>query len=227
MELGEFYTEVESFAAQTDRLLQAVFDDAPATSLLHRDGEARSVAKANVPLYASGCERVLARLRVDYRFCRDSRQTYLAVEESKFVLVAEVDRTPIIRFEYDREHHASKPGAHIQVHAHRGALSHLLSQTGHGSPHSMESLHLPVGGDRFRLCLEDVVEFVVLECGFAGRDNWRTAVRNGRIEWRRNQLRATIRDLPETAADALRRLGYAVVAPEDAPADRCEKINAW
>lgn len=79
----------------------------------------------------------------------DTARTFLAVEKSTIKLTALVDRAPIIRFEYDREAH-SKPAGHIQVHGHRGALSHLLSRARHTSPHSMESLHLPVGGARLR-----------------------------------------------------------------------------
>ena len=51
---------------------------------------------------------------------------------------------PASRIHY-RRYQQSEPAAHIHVHGHRGALSHLLSQTGHESPHEMASLHVPSG----------------------------------------------------------------------------------
>jgi hypothetical protein len=72
----------------------------------------------------------------------------------------------------------------------------------------MESLHLPVGGDRFRPCLEDVIEFLVVECRFDCQVGWRTVLEAGRERWRRMQTRTA----------ALRALGYAVAAPDTANA---------
>ncbi len=81
------------------------------------------------------------------------------------------------------------------------------------SPYSMESLHLPVGGDRFRPCLEDVIEFLVVECRFDSTAGWRAAVQAGRERWRRTQTRTVVRDSPGEAAAALRALGYTVAVP--------------
>ena len=80
----------------------------------------------------------------------------------------------------------------------------------------MESLHLPVGGDRFRPCLEDVIEFLVVECRFDCQGGWRAPSEAGRERWRRMQTRTAVRDSPSEAAAALRSLGYTVAAPETA-----------
>lgn len=172
-------------------------------------------------------DRELAALDVTMRCCSDSTGQWLALEKSGIKLTALVDRTPILRFEYERN--AQKvPSAHVQVHAHRGALSHLLSQAGHKSPHSIEALHLPVGGPRFRPSLEDVLEFLVVDCGFTSRPRWREAVDAGRERFRRTQLRSAVRDAPEDAAEVLRVLGYTVTPPSSGPApDNAPKLRAW
>ncbi|GAB2972874.1 hypothetical protein GCM10017788_74860 [Amycolatopsis acidiphila] len=72
-----------------------------------------------------------------------------------FKVTAKVDRTPIARYDYDREARA-KPSSHIQIHAHRGAISHLLSQAGHPNhTHSSRCTSRPVArvsGRHWRTC---------------------------------------------------------------------------
>lgn len=163
----------------------------------------------------------------NYKLCVDSSGQHLAVEHSSFVLKATLDRAPIIRWDYDREPR-SKPSSHVQITAHRGALSHLLSRLDHRTPHSIESLHMPMGGDRFRPCLEDIVEFLIRDCGFQGADGWQASVREGRAKWRRIQTRAVVRDSPGEAVAALTAMGYSVIAPEAGEsAERVDKLTAW
>ncbi|MFT4042856.1 MAG: hypothetical protein QM673_06805 [Gordonia sp. (in: high G+C Gram-positive bacteria)] len=228
--LARFRDDVSRYAAGTGDLLRAVFDEDLSVEVTHREGEAKSVIWAVVPLYTGSDEpsgQQLARLEVRAWCCLDTSGRYLAIQESRYALVAEVDRTPILRYEYERVS-SSKPGAHVQIHAHRGALSHLLSRTGVANPHSMESLHLPVGGDRFRPCLEDVVEFLVVECGFYCRPGWAQAVKFGRMNWRRYQLASAVRDCPSEAVNVLERLGYTVIPPEGGHApDHHERLGRW
>lgn len=167
----------------------------------------RSVVDMTVPLTGGpNCKSddTLAVLTANYKLCVDSYGTHIAVEHSSFVLKAKVDRTPVIRWDYDRDANR-KPRSHVQVTAHRGALSHILSRLDHPTPHSIESLHIPLGGERFRPCLEDVVEFLIRDCGFEGQKNWKQSVREGRARWRRIQTRAVVRDSPECAVTGLNR----------------------
>jgi len=85
----------------------------------------------------------------------------------------------------------------------------------------MSALHIPVGGARFRPCLEDVVQLLAEDFRFDMLPTWRAAVNPGREEWRRKQVRAAVRDWQEEAAETLRKLGYSVTAPEEVhqPAD--------
>lgn len=208
--------------------MRAVFDPSIAIHITHHEN--KSVLSAAVPLRAVGQApqaTPLARLDVSVSCCLGSSGTYLAVANSKYALVAELDRTPIIRFEYDRDAE-KKPGAHIQVHAERGALTHLLSRNGVANPHNMASLHLPVGGDRFRPSLEDVVEFLVVECGYESRPGWNSAVQRGRADYRKYQLASAIRDNPSEAVRSLRRLGYAIESPGAGdPPDNGRNLGRW
>ena len=132
----------------------------------------------------------------------------------------------MLRFDYLRDAR-TVPCAHINVHAHRGALSHLLSRAGDPEAHDMAKLHIPVGGARFRPCLEDVLQFLVQECRFDSLDGWLDAVKAGREQWRRTQVRAATRDFPEEAAGALRTLGYAVGAPAVSSEEGATARFAW
>jgi hypothetical protein len=181
--------------------------------------------QGGVPLVADG--KRLAWLRIDFLCRLDATYEFLAIDRSKIWVVAEVDSTPVFRFEYlyqaDRV-----PHSHIHVHGERGALAHLLSQTGHGKPHSMSALHLPTGGSRFRPSLEDVVQFLIDECKFDGLETWQAAVDRERAEWRRVQTRTACRALPEEAAEQLIKMGYGVTPPaEGHPTPGHKALGAW
>lgn len=216
--------EVARFTAETESLLRACFDNVPGPSVeSHGD---RVVVKIP-PIVLTGGGQELAELHVVQRFCLDSTEQYLAVDQSVFKLNAIIDRTPVFRYDYDRQAR-SKPSSHLQVHAHRGALSHLLSQAGHTKPHELAALHFPTGGARFRPCLEDVAEFLIRDFRLDARQGWERAVHEGRERWRRLQLRATVRDMPRDAAEVLTGLGYQITRPADGdPHDSAKALHNW
>lgn len=218
-------TQAETFADEVSEVLVGALPQAP-EALARVLGDRVVVETPDpVPLYIEGAH--LASLDVTLRCRLDSRGTWLAIEESAFKVSATVDRAPIYRYEYVRDPVGQTPGAHLQVHAHRGALSHLLSRSGHPYPHDMSRLHMPVGGARFRPCLEDVVQFLITEFRVDAEDGWRNVVYTGRARWRRVQLKATVRDMPEEAAEQLRALGYTVQAPDTLP-DRSDRVlHEW
>jgi hypothetical protein len=127
-----------------------------------------------------------------------------------------LDRTPLIRLEY-RADMVNVPCCHWQIHAERGAFTHLLAAA-HGlgrvkKPHDLSALHIPVGGERFRPCLEDVLQFLVEDCGVDSVDGYSDVLNEGRTSWRTKQLASVVRDFPEEAARVLRDLQWQVNPP--------------
>ena len=152
----------------------------------------------------------LAELAANYKLWWTRTDT-LAVENSSFVLKAKLDRAPIIRWDYDRDAR-TKSRSHVQVTAHRGALSHIPCRLEHKTPHSIESLHIPMVARGLRPCLEDVIEFLIRDCGFQGSLGWESVIHDGRARWRRIPTRAVVRDAPAEAVAELQSLGYQVFA---------------
>jgi hypothetical protein len=192
-------------------------------------GRLRSVIDLNLALRGpgDGSGGGLAELKANYKLCVDSYGMHVAVEHSSFQLKATIERAPIIRWDYDRKP-KNKPRSHIQITAHRGALSHILSRLEHETPHTIESLHIPMGGERFRPCLEDVIEFLIRDCGFKGSEGWKQAIQDGRARWRRIQTRAVVRDSAECAVAELESLGYKVIPPTDGEREeRIDRLTAW
>lgn len=184
-----------------------------------------------IPVYVDG-ER-LADLSVSLYLALDRTGRYLKTVRSDISVHSVLDRTPLVRLDYRADMHTA-PIAHWQIHAERGSFSHLLSRA-HAhrpslveKPHDLSSLHFPVGGERFRPCLEDVLQFLVLECGVDAHTDWQGAVHTGRESWRRRQLAAAVRDAPEEAARALSEAGWTLASPEAGQArGKPEALTVW
>ena len=190
-----------------------------------------------IPLAVRG--HPLLNLKVLYLCSLDHAGRYLAVEQSEIVVRAEGDAEPLLRFDYMRSPRSDDvPRAHIQVHAHRDAFGYLMGKAGTsttrgrrrakmtGTP-KLSDLHLPVGGPRFRPCLEDVLEVLVHEFGIDSTAEGIDALRRGREQWRRRQVATVVRDAPEDAAQSLRDLGYTVASPKAGiPPDDVDRLRS-
>lgn len=184
-----------------------------------------------VPLLVNG-ER-LADLHLMVHLGMDHAGRYLKVHRSDFAVYSVLDRKPLLRLDY-RADMTSAPTSHWQVHAERGAFTHLLT---HGQrkdqrrirrPHDLSSIHLSTGGERFRPCLEDLLQTVIADCGVDANSGWEQALDRGRERWRRRQVGAVVRDAPSEAARVLAELGYEITPPEhDAPTDRSRNLRRW
>ena len=217
--------QAHDFAAEITELLRATFREAP--SALAEISGSRAVVRTDgpVPLFIKGQERATLKIRLQCQL--DSRGTWLAVEASGITITSTVDRTPVFRFEYVRKP-KSVPSAHLQTHAHRGALSELLAHAEHPDAHDMSALHIPLGGSRFRPCLEDVVEFIARELQCDVLEGWEEAVNDGRRRWRERQVRAVVRDWQGDAVAALRDLGYSVEPPAGGlPESPWKAMHGW
>ena len=190
----------------------------------------RQEPDTGIPLCVGGAP--LLTLTVNYQCTWDTPGHFLAVEKSDFKVWpgSEAKGEPLFRYEYLRNTPADLPGAHLHVHAHRDALTHVMSRAGTGSKRGkrraeagaddyprMSELHFAVGGSRYRPCLEDLMEILVRELGVDCPPGGLSALAEGRETWRRQQLRAAVRDSPDDAATVLQNLGYGVTQPERAP----------
>jgi hypothetical protein len=154
-----------------------------------------------IPLRVDGHPR----LRLDLRWwCTwDSTGHYLAIEDSRILIGLADINEPLLRVEYERR----VPSAHMHVHAESGPVAHLLTKLDpEATLPRLASLHLPVGGVRFRPCLEDVLEFAIQELGVESLAGWETAIADGQQRWRWVQLQAAVRDAIRADAGTVTQL---------------------
>jgi len=237
--------EVSAFADELSALLTAVFPG-PVEPFAARVAEGASTLviieqqpQAGVTLTADA--QPLLSLSATFRCAWDHVGEFLAVRESTVTVALTGAEEPLFRYDFNADCDGKVPGAHLNVHGHRDEMVFALmgagrrlrgkarsSLMGKGRIPRLASFHFPLGGPRFRPSLEDVVEIIVREFGLDTRAGWEDAVKAGRCMWREKQLRSAVRDDPESAADVLRHLGYAVEWPVDRPAHRRrdERVHA-
>lgn len=190
----------------------------------------------------------LLTLTVEFRCAWDGHGTYLAVVWSRVAVFGRDDfsREPLMRYEYVKDMGPRLPAAHLQVHGVHEALTEVMSDAGPGSPRgkrrqrkaaggelpSLSELHLPLGGHRFRPCLEDILAVLVEEFGVTPPDGDREAaleaLADGRETWRRTQVGAAVRDAPDEAIRVLEELGYTVALQDgkQEPAGQMARLRA-
>lgn len=129
----------------------------------------------------------------------------LVTHESSFGLYLddELDSC-LLHYDFARDPGNRYPAAHVQVNANSPAFDKLCQRLGRRD--DLARLHLPVGGRRFRPCLEDMIEMLIVEELAAGRAGWETAIEEHRSRFRRIQLMAAVRDDPDAAREELSRL---------------------
>lgn len=182
---------------------------------------------------------VVFRLLVSYRCNWQSGQHFFAVEQSSFTLRIENVNEPLVHFDYVREAGASIPVAHVNVHAHRDELVYAMmnASRNRGKTRSKQSLsgkipriatlHIPMGGHRFRPSLEDILQMMILEFGIDRGKNAQSAIDAGRQHFRSIQVSAAVSDDAPIAAESLRRLGYTVIEPVPSVAPRADRLRRY
>lgn len=201
--------QAETFAAELASVLAGTLRSRAPVRVTGSDGRFLLEPAQDVIARHSG-EDVL-RLEIRYSCALDRRGEHLAVDKSHVKVYVVGEREPLVRFEFERVPPGRTPAAHIQVHAQSHALGWVWGRTAlRPAPESrLQSLHLPVGGSRFRPCLEDVLEMLIWHFELDVEDGWRDALERGRATWRRAQLAAAIRDDVEAARTILRELDEA------------------
>lgn len=154
-----------------------------------------------------------AHLLVSYICTLDREGEHLTVWASTVGLYLLPDRRePLFRYEFDRSN-THMPQAHLHVHGQSSALGRLYALAGKETAATLERLHLPVGGNRFRPSLEDVLECLFAEGLLQPLKGWEDAVARHRRGYYVQQLNAAIRRDPEVAVEQLRLLGYRIEEP--------------
>jgi hypothetical protein len=210
--------EAQEFAADVaDLLLCTVSDEAPITAYVRGDRVVVAPLDSDggtifLPLRIN--QEPVARLRIEFECVWDHEGRFLAVEESRFAILAHVIAEPILRVEYLRNPTGAVPAAHIHVHGESTQLGPLYAAAGVTTNANLQRLHLPVGGKRFRPCLEDLIAFAITELGVDAKVGWQGRVEAGRKRWFGFQLGAAMRDDKELAAQHLRQLGFTVLGPD-------------
>lgn len=140
-------------------------------------------------------------------------ESFLTVDKSSYRLQTS-ERESVVSYDFVRNPSNDYPEAHLQIRGECFSLGELAKR---GSENrSSSKLHLPVGGRRFRPCLEDIIEFCVVEgLVLPHSPDWKEVVDAKREQFYRRQLKAAVRQQPEEAVSVLERLGFSVFYPED------------
>jgi hypothetical protein len=174
---------------------------------------------ALIPIVTTGAP-IRLWLKVEFKMRPDEVHKHLAVETSVFSLVIdEATVRPAVRMEYDRGR-GSEPddetlgrhrrsAAHVQIHGSSEELAYVQALTGRPL-RRLDQFHIPVGGRRFRPALEDFIEFLRAEELVILHDGWHDVIQRHRERWLTKQLRAAVRNEPESAIAELMEMGYDV-----------------
>jgi hypothetical protein len=193
-------------------------------------------APKGIPLTVDG--ETLFYLVIEYQCQWNTDRKFFAVDNSHFSLSTVYANEPLFHFDYIRSPGRTIPGAHINIHAHRDEVVYAMAMAGKKnrgknrakaleqmkSP-GMSTLHFPVGGHRFRPCLEDVLQMVILEFGIDVLSGSTRALEEGRSIYRATQLKSAITDDLELAAEVLRANHYMVETPSKVPKRRDDRFK--
>jgi hypothetical protein len=92
----------------------------------------------------------------------------LVTDKSSFGLYLDQELDScVLHYDFDRDPGNPYPPAHLQVEAASPAFDTLCGRL--GRRHELARVHLPVGGKRFRPCLEDLIETLVVAVAMAAR----------------------------------------------------------
>lgn len=227
-EPGDLEFQATQFAAELTETVSAIAPKCHPFKALAVKGGLRFAVRQDpadgIPLSVNN--EPLIHLKVEYWCCLDGVGKHMAIEKSKIAVYAG-PAEPLFRYEYVRDAQQI-PAAHLQLHAHRDAFTALMVRAGKGTKRgarradstrvqAISELHFPVGGHRFRPSLEDILEMLIDEFGVDDAATAKAALAEGRMQWRRTQTKAAVRDDPESAIEVLESLGYDVTLPAGHP----------
>ncbi|MFE0470535.1 hypothetical protein ACFW2V_02815 [Streptomyces sp. NPDC058947] len=152
-------------------------------------------------------ERTELWMDVSFQLRLDAEREHLMVHKSFFgVFGAQEDKHGLFHYDYERDKADGYPDAHLQVYAQTDLFDRVNNPKTDGG-RSFAQLHFPVGGKRFRPCLEDIIEFLIVERLVQARDDYEKVLEAGREGFRRNQLLAAMRRDPGAVEMFIDRYG--------------------
>ncbi|AGF71178.1 hypothetical protein [Corynebacterium halotolerans] len=219
-----------SFVEEILHLLEACFPDHADVEFPVVNGETfRASVSISLRLSSAGSPSKPGELVIRYKMSLNRSRTELAIQESSFQIryVQKRKVLPVVRFEYEREAR-NKPVSHIHFHSDSVPLALLLQRNKQvDKAFHQADLHYPMGGHRYRLCLEDVVQLAIEELGFLGEADWLDHVEEGREKYRMKQEGAVIRQNHQLAAEILSGLGYPVGEPPEMTKELPGPLHSW
>lgn len=217
-----------------------VFTDAPCGSY-RRGGRTAYIIKqrdeGGIPLSSGG--KVVLKLQYNFQCsCRDEG-AWLQVDKSSIMLMCAPDYAPLMHYDYFRADTHNIPAAHINIHGSNDSATRLMLSCGSGTRGknrrkkfvnegifpTFSALHFPVGGERLRPGIEDVLQMAAYEFDIDMKDGWLDAINNSRAEYRRRQVAALVREFPDIAYETLRNEGYDLQSTPPRPARDNGKSN--
>ncbi len=158
-----------------------------------------------------------------------NKDGFLTVSNSFVGVSADADGDNLLvhyDFERDKDKNPAEDEryteAHLQIGGESPALE-VLAGASTRAPKSLHKLHFPVGGRRFRPCLEDVIEFLIRERLVVKKAGWERVLQASRQDFHDRQLGAAIRYRPETAIRELDQMGYDIVKRPEVPTKRVRR----
>jgi hypothetical protein len=150
---------------------------------------------------------------VSFQLRLDAEREHLMVQQSFFgVFGAQDAKHGLFHYDYERDKADGYPDAHLQVYG-ESELFSTLNDPREDPGRSLAQLHFPVGGKRFRPCLEDIIEFLIVERLVEARDGYEKVLEAGREGFRRNQLMAAMRRDPGAVEKFVEQYGLPGAVP--------------
>lgn len=218
MDTESFTLSVSDFAQDIQELLDSCLPGSTVFSDPKLSGDtlrAAFTASKELKILPSGSKR--ASISFEYGLCTNSTGNHLAVERSSFKIQYKAAKkfVPIVRIEYERNAR-NKPVSHFQVHADSVPLGLLLARGGqHDKAAQQQDVHFPMGGHRYRVCAEDMIELMIREFNVEPLEGWEQRVEKGRQDYRAKQEETVIRKNLPKAIKILKELGFNVDPPAD------------
>lgn len=218
MDLIEFQHQATEFAEDIEDLLDTCLPgETGFPKAIVATEELRASLKASKVLYLGKGRSERASISCEYDLCVNSTGKHLAVDSSSFKVEFKANKrpVPIVRFEYERQAR-NKPVQHFQFHAESLPLAILLARAGrYDIAAQQQDVHFPMGGHRYRVCLEDVIELVIREFNAESNPEWETRVRDGRRKFRERQTDTIIRKNLGRSVEMLEELGFKIEPPQE------------